>query len=147
MHPPAFITLAASGYGPVGVLLLTVILLAAVILTVTHLLGPSRRGTVKDSTYESGMEPFGDTRRRFNVRFYMIAVLFLIFDVEVIFLYPWAALFPRLAHPSDADAAWAQSLASAGYSPAFVLGGVGFFFALLLVGFVYEWRKGIFKWN
>jgi NADH-quinone oxidoreductase subunit A len=140
--------LALPDYSTVGVLLLTVLVLGAVILVATHWIGPSRRGAVKDSTYESGMEPVGDTRRRFNVHFYLIAVLFLVFDVEVIFLYPWAVLFPRLRDPQTAaDQAWAQSLTSAGYTPEYLLAGVGFFFVLLLVGFIYEWRKGIFKWN
>ncbi len=140
--------LALPDYSTIGVLLLTVALLGIVILVATHLIGPSRRGAVKDSTYESGMEPVGDTRRRFNVQFYLIAVLFLVFDVEVIFLYPWAVLFPRLrAAEVGADSAWAQPLLDAGFTPAYLLAGIGFFFVLLLVGFVYEWRKGIFKWN
>ena len=141
--------LALGDYTTIGILILVAIALAAVILAITHfpLIVPKRTGPVKDATYESGMEPIGDTRRRFNVRFYLVAVLFLVFDVEVIFLYPWAVLFPRLRSPGDEHAAWAQSLAAAGYTPGFVAAGIGFFFILLLVGFVYEWRKGIFKWN
>ncbi len=141
--------LALGDYTTIGILILTAIALAGVILAITHfpLIVPKRTGPVKDATYESGMEPIGDTRRRFNVRFYLVAVLFLVFDVEVIFLYPWAVLFPRLRTPGDEHAAWARSLADAGYSPGFIAAGIGFFFILLLVGFVYEWRKGIFKWN
>jgi NADH-quinone oxidoreductase subunit A len=94
------------------------------------------------------MEPVGDTRRRFNVRFYMVAVLFLIFDVELIFLYPWATLMPRLrAAEGTEHYAWAQNMTAAGYGPGFMLVAIGIFFALLLVGFIYEWRRGVFKWN
>jgi len=138
---------AASEFTPVGLLVLVATGLALVILVLTHWIGPKRSGPVKDATYESGMEPIGDTRRRFSVRFYLIAVLFLVFDVELLFLYPWAVLFPRMGSTQGADAAWAQQLAQAGYSPLYVLAGVGVFFVLLLVGLVYEWRRGVFKWN
>ena len=65
-------------------------------LILAHTLGPKRRGPVKDSPYESGMPVVGDTRRRFNIRFYVVAMLFLLFDVEVVFLWPWATLFTGL---------------------------------------------------
>jgi len=132
-------------YARVGLLLLLVSGIVLAILVLTHLLGPKRVGPVKHSPYESGMDPVGDTRRRFSVRFYLVAVLFLVFDVEVVFLYPWAVLYPRLrSGPADA---WATTLTEVGYSPAFLLVASGIFFALLLVGFVYEWRRGVFKWN
>jgi NADH-quinone oxidoreductase subunit A len=74
--------------------------------------------------------------------------MFLIFDVELVFLYPWAVLFPRLqAEPGSEHHAWAQAMAEAGYGPGFMLVAGGVFFGLLLVGFVYEWRRGVFKWN
>ena len=138
-------TLAVSDFTSVGVLALVAVGTAAVILVLTHLIGPKRLGARKQATYESGMEPFGDTRRRFNVRFYLIAVLFLVLDVEVVFLYPWAVLFPRLRMPGQP--AWMQALVAAGYSPLFLFLAIGLFFALLLVGLVYEWRRGVFKWN
>lgn len=137
--------LAQSDFTTVGWLLIVATGIALAILVLTHLIGPKRRGAVKDATYESGMEPIGDTRRRFNVRFYLIAVLFLIFDVEIVFLYPWAILFPRLRSPEHQ--AWAQPLLDAGYTPLYMLAAIGVFFALLLVGFIYEWRRGVFKWN
>ena len=95
--------LAQSDFTTVGWLLIVATGIALAILVLTHLIGPKRRGPVKDATYESGMEPIGDTRRRFNVRFYLIAVLFLIFDVEIVFLYPWAILFPRLRGPEHQE--------------------------------------------
>jgi NADH-quinone oxidoreductase subunit A len=137
--------LAESDFTTVGILVLVATGMAGAILVLTHLLGPKRVGPRKNATYESGMEPVGDTRRRFSVRFYLIAVLFLVFDVEIVFLYPWAVLFPRLR---DAEQqVWAQPLLAAGYSPLYLFLAIGVFFALLLIGLIYEWRRGVFKWN
>ncbi len=142
------LTFAATEFTNVAVLLAVSIGIAAAILVLTHLLGPRHRGPVKEGTYESGMEPIGDTRRRFNVRFYLVAVLFLLCDVELVFLYPWALLFPRAAGGADAaHAAWAQGLADAGYGPLYLLGAGGAFLVLLLLGLVYEWRRGVFRWT
>ena len=138
---------AASDYGIVVILILAVIAIAGVILLLTYLIGPKRGGEIKQSVYESGVDPPGDARRPFNVRFYLVAVLFLIFDVEIIFLYPWAVLFPRLRAAEGADQQWAAGLAEAGFSPMFFAVGIGIFFALLTIGFIYEWRKGVFKWD
>jgi NADH-quinone oxidoreductase subunit A len=140
-HPTA----DPSAFATIGWLIVVAAALVVTILVLTHLLGPRRVGPVKNATYESGMDPVGDTRRRFSVRFYLIAVLFLIFDVEVVFLYPWAILFPRLQAQSPED--WAAPLVAAGYSATYLLVAMGVFFALLLVGFIYEWRRGVFRWN
>ncbi len=140
--------LGQASYFAIGLLWLAAAGVAVGILVATHLIGPKRVGPQKHDTYESGMEPFTDARRRFGVHFYLIAVLFLIFDVEVVFLYPWAVLFPRLhAEAGEQHAEWAQTLAAAGYGPMYMFGAIGIFFALLLVGFIYEWRRGVFKWN
>ena len=121
---------------------------ALFILVASSLIGPKRVGKRKHETYESGMEPIGDTRRRFGVRFYLIAVLFLLFDVEILFLYPWAAMALGLhGGGTEAEQVWATQMANAGYTPVVLLGVVGIFFVLLLVGLVYEWRRGVFKWN
>ncbi len=139
--------LAASDYGTIGILILVATGVVLGILVLTHVIGPKRSGPMKDATYESGMEPFTDTRRRFSVRFYLIAVLFLVFDVEIVILYPWAVLMPRLHETSGPHAAWAHEMLAAGYGPGYMLLSVGLFFALLLVGLVYEWRRGVFRWN
>lgn len=142
-----------SDYSIIAILTLLVIGLASVIMLLTHVIMPripffpvpARSGTVKDTAYESGVAPIGDARRRFNVRFYLVAVLFLLFDVEIIFLYPWSVLYPRLTDMNYQQ--WAQPLIAAGYTPGFFLATAPIFFTILAVGFVYEWRKGIFKWD
>lgn len=140
--------LAASEYVPVAILVAIAVGLALFILVASALVGPRRIGPRKHATYESGMEPIGDTRRRFGVKFYLVAVLFLIFDVELIFLYPWAVLFPRVSAAADgAPGPTVEAMLDAGYSTGFMLAAMGVFFALLLVGFWYEWRRGVFKWN
>ncbi|TWT46043.1 NAD(P)H-quinone oxidoreductase subunit 3 [Phycisphaerae bacterium RAS1] len=137
-----------TGYGPVAVQMVLVLAVAAVILALTHLIGPRRTGAVKQSTYESGMNPVGDTRRRFNVRFYIVAMLFLLFDVEIVFFYPWAVLFPQMNETgSTAAAAWARGMEQRGFGHAFFLLEMLIFVAILLVGYVYAWRKGVFRWD
>ncbi len=116
--------------------------MATVILILTHIIGPKRKGERKDESYESGMPPIADARRRFNVRFYIVALLFLLFDVEVVILWPWALVFHDAAVAENTGMATGGML-GAGY----LLLGAGFFFALLLVGYVYEWRKGVFEWD
>jgi len=81
-------------YLPIFLLFLLAIAIAVVMLTVSHLLGKkSTHGAVKDSPYECGIEPTGDAHTRFSVKFYLVAVLFILFDIEVVFLYPWAVHF------------------------------------------------------
>jgi len=161
MVPMQFgLLLAAGGFGTVAILIIAAIGISVAFLVVAHVIGPKRHGPVKDDTYESGMDPIGDARRRFNVRFYLVAVMYLVFGVEVLFLYPWAVLLPQMragltagqeaaaAEQSASEmATWAGELAAAGYGPGFMFGAILVFFLLLLVGFAYEWRKGIFRWD
>ncbi|MCZ6811811.1 MAG: NADH-quinone oxidoreductase subunit A, partial [Planctomycetota bacterium] len=83
--------------------------------------------------YESGMNPIGSARKRFNVRFYILAMTFLVFDVEIIFLYPWAVTFSNLA-PRSPEAG-------------LFLGRIMFFIGTSIVAYVYAWRKGVFRWD
>jgi NADH-quinone oxidoreductase subunit A len=116
--------------------------LPAGMLALGWLLGPKRQGPVKAMPYESGMDPIHDTRRRFDVRFHLVAIAFLVFDVELLFLYPWAV---ATRHPAAGiDTAVQQGLVE---SRGLVFGGVMVFIALLALGFVYDWRKGIFRWR
>ena len=125
------------GYGPIAVLLSLTVLVGAAILLITHTLPKAqRRGDLKDDTYEAGMEPIGDARRRFNVKFYLVAVMFLIFDVELVFLYPWAVAF--------IDAKSGGTLAP---QAPFLFWVMFIFFTILTLGFLYEWGKGILNYD
>src|SRR5688572_8850958 len=104
------------------------------LLLVGGLLGPRRQGRVKEMPYESGMDPIHDARRRFDVRFHLVAIAFLVFDVVLLFLYPWAVA-------NKAPQAVRQ------FSAGFVFVEVMVFVTLLTAGFVYAWRKGVFRWR
>lgn len=122
------------GYQPILALILVIMALGGTIMLITHVLPkPGRQGARKDATYEAGMEVIGDARRRFNVRFYLVAMLFLLFDVELIFMYPWAKVF-------TAGAASGENLS-------FLFYEMVIFLMILLVGYVYAWRKGVFRWE
>ena len=114
---------------------------AAVMLGVSAAVGPSKTGPVKEMPYESGMDPIHDARRRFDVRFYLVAIAFLVFDVELLFLYPWAVATQK---PAGIDAAVAHGWVA---SRELVFGEAMAFIALLGVGFIYAWRKGVFRWR
>lgn len=100
---------------------------------IASLLGPRRASAVKRMPYESGMDPIHDTRRRFDVRFYLVAIAFLIFDVELLFLYPWAVSQRHFqGDPATLHLIFAE---------------VMLFIGLLAAGFVYAWKKGVFRWR
>lgn len=105
---------------------------AVVTLIASALLGKSaKRNTIKDSAYECGMLPVGDSQPRFSVKFYIVAMLFVLFDIEVVFLYPWAIIY------KDYLAAFGPS----------ILAVAAGFVSILLVAFVYAWRKGVLDWK
>jgi NADH-quinone oxidoreductase subunit A len=122
-------------YAALGILLLMAIGFGVANVVLTTFLGPSRKGEVKGTTYESGMNPIGSARRRFNVRFYIVAMTFLLFDVEIVFLYPWAVTFPSLGG-SESD-----------FLPSLFLGRMLFFVLTTAIAFVYAWRKGVFRYD
>jgi NADH-quinone oxidoreductase subunit A len=115
--------------------------LAGGLLLVGGLIGPSRNSKVKEMPYEAGMDPIHDSRRRFDVRFHLVAIAFLVFDVELLFLYPWAVA-SRNAEGIDVAVA-ARLIESRGL----VFAEVMVFIALLTAGFIYAWRKGVFEWR
>lgn len=131
--------LATHPYAPVLVLILAVIGLVIGMLGLSYFIGPKRRGTVKDDTYETGMPAIGDARGRFNVRFYVVAMMFLLFDVEIVLLWPWVLLFYDVSVQQDATA-----LAAADMNPATLFAALAVFFVILVVGYVYDWGKGVF---
>jgi len=123
-----------SSYLPVFLIVMMAITFAVANIVLTRLLGPNRPGRNKGESYESGMNPVGTARKRFNVRFYLIAMVFLVFDVEVVFLYPWAASFPNIApYPSQEGLVW--------------LFRIFFFLLTTAVAYVYGYRKGVFKFD
>lgn len=131
-------------------------MLAVGLLVLGWALNPRRPGPVKQMPYESGMDPIHDTRRRFTVCFHLLAIAFLVFDVELVFLYPWAVAV-RAEQPDAASRACNEAAGPGGtelpaeaaprpvWRPVFV-GGM-LFVGLLLLGFVYDWRKGVFQWR
>ena len=131
-----------EAYASIGAVILLATFVAGVMLILAHTIGPKRHGPVKDSPYECGMPVIGDTHRRFNVRFYMVALLFLLFDVEIVLLWPWALAF----HKACTENATYQ-IADAMVGKGFLLAGMGMFFTLLVLGLLYEWKKGAFRWD
>ncbi len=128
---------------PVLLLILVAMMVVVGMLCAAHLLGPRRTNPVKQMPYESGMDPIGDARGRFDIRYYLVAIVFLIFDVELLFLYPWAVA------TWDESSAGLQAAADRGHleSPSFVLVEVLVFILLLGLAYVYAWRKGVFEWR
>jgi NADH-quinone oxidoreductase subunit A len=114
-------------YIAIAVMIAVATLIAAIAIGLGELLGPKKKSKVKEEPYESGIVPFGPGTRRMPVRFYLIAVLFILFDIEVIFLLPWAVVFRQLG--------------------LFGLAEMGVFVAILLIGYVYAWKKGALEWE
>jgi len=134
------------GYGPIVVIILVAMALGLLILAITHWLPkPGRQGPLKDATYESGMPVIGDARRRFNVRFYLVAMMFLLFDVELIFMYPLAMVLKDNANQIQASSGSSLAAAQSGQQFLFVILAV--FFVILLIGLAYDWAKGVFRWD
>lgn len=124
-----------SQWAVIAILLIAALGFAIQNLVLSAVLGPSRKGKVKDEPYESGMDPVGTTKQRFNVRFYLVAMIFLVFDVEVLFLIPWITIFPK--------AIALGTLATVGV----LFGAVLTFTAIILVAYIYAWGKGVLKWD
>lgn len=105
-------------------------------MVLTHVIGPRKKTPVKDMPYESGMDPIGDARQPFDIKFYIVAILFLVFDVELLFLYPWA-----VSAYTDADGAIPPEVRGT------VFGVMLVFMATLVIAYIYAWKKGVFKWR
>ena len=120
-------------YAATAVVAIIVLGLAAVILLLNRMLGPKRMTRIKAIPYESGKDPVASPRHRFSIKFYMTAILFLVFDLEVVFIYPWAAKFRDF-------------LADSGFAPVALLGMLAFV-TVLALGLLYEWRRGAMSWE
>ena len=116
-----------ESYIPIFVVIAGGIIFGVVMVKLNEWLGPHHPTDEKLTTYESGMEPVRTARERFSVRFYMVAVLFILFDIEVVFLYPWAVVFKQLG--------------VAGFIT------MALFIGILLIGYYYIWRKGALEWD
>ena len=114
-------------YLPILILIILASILAGMVVAIGHLFGPRRPSQRKLQPYESGMIPIGPGTRRIPVRFYLIAVLFILFDIEVIFFFPWAVVFRRLG--------------------LFGLVEMLIFILILTVGYFYAWKKGALEWE
>ena len=114
-------------YAPVVMLTVLALLLASVFTFVGIFVGPRKPSATKAMPFESGMPTQGAQYRRYSVRFYMVALAFLIFDVEIVFFYPWAVRFRELG--------------------LYGLGVMSVFFGILLLGLVYDWKKGALEWE
>ncbi|MCX8011807.1 MAG: NADH-quinone oxidoreductase subunit A [Desulfobacterota bacterium] len=112
-----------------NILILMVIILgfAGITLLLSAFLGPKRKNEAKLMPYECGVDPIGTARHRFSIKFYITTMIFILFDIEALFLYPWAVIYRKLG--------------------VFGLIEMGIFILLLLVGFVYVWKKGAFEWE
>jgi NADH-quinone oxidoreductase subunit A len=115
-----------QNYVPIFIFIAVVAILIPLTLGIAKLVRPEKPEKVKLMPYECGVDPIGDSRQRYTVRFYIVAILFVIFDVETIFLFPWAVLYKRLA--------W------------FGFVEMMIFLAILIVGYVWVWKKGALEW-
>jgi NADH-quinone oxidoreductase subunit A len=116
-----------GAYLPILLLVIVAVLFGMVALVFSSLIGPKKPSALKLSPYESGCEPVGTARERFSIKFYLIAMLFILFDIEAVFLYPWAILYKKLGM--------------------FGLAEMGVFIVILFVGYIYVWKKGALEWE
>jgi NADH-quinone oxidoreductase subunit A len=116
-----------ANYAPILIFLTISTILGLVLLGLGFALGGGQKDDAKLSPYECGFEAFEDTRMRFDVRYYLVAILFIIFDLEIAFLFPWAVTLDQIG--------------------LFGLIAMGVFLIILTVGFIYEWRKGALEWD
>lgn len=123
-------------YYPILIYLAVILVIALSSLVASHILGPQKKTSVKQMPYESGMDPIGDARQHFDVKFYLIAILFLVFDVELLFLYPWAVAAYR--PPEEGIPIGLSDL---------VFWEVIAFLATLVIAYIYAWRRGVFRWR
>jgi NADH-quinone oxidoreductase subunit A len=119
--------MALDAFAPITALLVISFIVTFIILVISSIFGPSRYSSRKAAPYESGMKPIGRAVRRLPVQFYLVAVLFILFDIEVIFFLPWAVVFRELA--------------------VYGLVTMGVFTLILTIGLAYEWKSGALEWE
>jgi len=119
-------------YIPILIVFIFVAGFAVTNIVLSHVVGKRKNTRAKLMPYECGMDPVGSAHQRFSVKFYLIAMLFILFDIEAVFLLPWAVVFQTLSRT---------------ISRPFVFFEMMIFIAVLLVGYIYVWKKGLFEWN
>lgn len=141
-------------FTPVFLFIFVAVMTAVGMLVASAFLGPKKATAIKEMPYESGMDPIGDARQRFDVRYYLVAIVFLLFDVELLFLYPWAAAQWSIPAQSSisvpAEAIGQMDVVVAGIPPVFrnlVFFEILVFVGVLTAAFAYAWRKGVFEWR
>ena len=130
-------------YFPILMLVGFVAANAVMMLALSHLTLRPRPTPVKQTAYESGIPPLGDARERFSVKFYMVAMLFIVFDIETVFMIPWGAYYQRLS----CTVPLVRDVCPAGQTSFFGLGEMLVFIAILAVGLIYVWKKGALQWD
>ena len=116
-----------GNYLPILIFMSVTLIMGTVFIILGKLLGPSRPDAEKNSPYECGFEAFEDSRMKFDVRYYLVAILFIIFDLEIAFLFPWAIVLDQIG--------------------TFGLAAMGVFLIVLVIGFIYEWKRGALEWE
>lgn len=119
-----------NDYIPILILLVIAVVFSIVLLLASHIVSPRYKNAIKQTVYESGLPPHMDARVRFPIRFYVVAMMFILFDVEVVFLYPWAVVYKKFL--------------SGGM---FILWEMMVFLGILFVGYLYLWKRGAFRWE
>ena len=120
-----------ANYFPVLIFAIIGLIAGIVFILLGTFLGPKRHYAEKDAPFECGFEAFENARMKFDVRYYLVAILFILFDLEVAFMVPWAVVYKDLMHSTGAYAFWSMLV----------------FIVVLAVGFVYEWKKGALEWE
>jgi NADH-quinone oxidoreductase subunit A len=110
-------------------------------LILAYVASPHKKSVVKEMPYESGMDPIGDARQPFDVKFYVVAILFLVFDVELLFLYPWAVAAYAAKDAAGANIGIPKELSGTVFAVMLA------FMATLVIAYIYAWRKGVFRWR
>lgn len=133
---PAF---SLEGYYPLLVFGVVAVLFALGTVAATHLFPfkPRKLTKVKQMAYESGMDPVGSARMQFDIKFYLIAILFLVFDVELLFLYPWAVI----AFGDESSSIWRDRFGPIVFLEILV------FMATFVIAYIYAWKRGVFQWR
>jgi NADH-quinone oxidoreductase subunit A len=123
-------------YIPILIVFIFVAGFAVTNIVLSHVVGKRKNTRAKLMPYECGMDPVGSARQRFSVKFYLIAMLFILFDIEAVFLLPWAVVFKTMTRALTLNG-----------QRSFVFFEMMIFIAVLLVGYIYVWKKGLFEWN